>query len=91
MFDKFTGKKKKEGDIYSIPEKKYTTDIKAISKMSTKSLIELYHDQDKFITVLCEKVFVQSFSSKWRKNKLKDYHKKYNNLLKRMKLSTLKY
>lgn len=39
MFDKFTGKKKKESDIYSIPEKKYTTDIKAISKMSTKSLI----------------------------------------------------
>jgi len=45
MFEKFTGKKKKEGDIYSIPEKKFTTDIKAISKMSTKSLIELYQDQ----------------------------------------------
>lgn len=45
MFDKITGKKKKEGDIFTIPEKKYTTETKTINKMSSKSLVELYHDQ----------------------------------------------
>lgn len=40
MFEKLTGgKKKKEVDIFSIPDKKYSTDHKAISKMSTKALV----------------------------------------------------
>ena len=38
MFDKLS-KKKKEGDIYSIPDKKYATDHKVISKMSSKNLV----------------------------------------------------
>lgn len=41
MFDKLIGKKKKDIDIYAIPDKKYTTDQKKISQMGTKTLIEL--------------------------------------------------
>lgn len=51
MFDKLIGgKKRKETDLFSLPEKKYTTDIKIISKMGPKALLELYQDQEKYIS-----------------------------------------
>lgn len=53
MFEKLIGnKKKKQGDIFTIPEKKYTTDQKVIVKMAAKPLIDLYHDQEKYISSL---------------------------------------
>jgi hypothetical protein len=56
MFDKFMGKKKKEADLFHIPERKYTTDPKIIAKMGTKALQDLVSDQDKYISVLAEQV-----------------------------------
>jgi len=38
MFEKLMGKKKKEIDFFRIPEKRYTTESRIISKMSTKAL-----------------------------------------------------
>ena len=56
MFDKLIGKKKKESDWFVIPERKYTTDQKAISKMSTSALKDIYEHQEKYISLLVEKV-----------------------------------
>lgn len=39
MFDKFLGKKEKGLKIFTIPEKKYCTDGKKISKMDKKDLV----------------------------------------------------
>ena len=53
MFEKLIGnKKKKQADIFTIPDKKYTTDHKLIAKMTAKPLIDLYHDQEKYISSL---------------------------------------
>jgi len=56
MFDKLIGKKKKEVDLFHIPEKKYTTDSKIIAKMGTKALQDLLSDQEKYTTNIIEKV-----------------------------------
>lgn len=50
------GKKKKEADLFHLPERKYTTDPKIIAKMGTKALQDLVSDQDKYISVLAEQV-----------------------------------
>ena len=49
MFDKLLGKKEKGIKIFTIPEKKYTTDQKKISKMDKKDLIDLIEDMEKYI------------------------------------------
>jgi hypothetical protein len=56
MFDKLIGKKKKDSDWFVIPEKKYTTDHKAISKMSSSAFKDVYDQQEKYIALLVEKV-----------------------------------
>lgn len=56
MLEKIMGKRKKEVDIFQVPEKKYTTDQKIIGKMSLSSLKDLSIDQEKYVNVLIEKV-----------------------------------
>ena len=56
MFDKLLGKKEKGIKIFNIPEKKYCSDGKKISKMDKKDLAELTEDMEKYISVLTEKV-----------------------------------
>ena len=56
MFDKLIGKKKKESDWFVVPERKYTTDQKAISKMSSSGWKDVYEHQEKYIALLVEKV-----------------------------------
>jgi hypothetical protein len=63
MLDKLIGgKKKREADTFTIPEKKYTTDPKILSKMASKTLLEVFHDQEKYIAQLADKVLFQSSS-----------------------------
>ena len=50
------GKRKKETDVFHIPDKKYTTDQKIISKMSVGALKDLHSDQEKYVCTLIEKV-----------------------------------
>lgn len=52
------GKKKKEVDFFHIPEKKYTCDQKIIAKMGASALKDLFNDQEKYVSLLIEKVRV---------------------------------
>lgn len=38
MFDKLLGKKKKTGEIFVIPERKFISDQKTVAKLPTKNL-----------------------------------------------------
>ena len=49
-------KSKKQVDLFSIPDKKYTTDSKSLGKMSTSGLKDVVGDQEKYIGVLVERV-----------------------------------
>ena len=56
MFDKLLGKKEKGIKIFTIPDKKYCTEQKKISKMDKKDLLDLTEDMEKYIRTLTEKV-----------------------------------
>ena len=61
MFDKFLGKFKKSH--FDLPDKNFVYDSRTVSKLSSKDLILLTTDQDKYITTLLKKVTKEEFSS----------------------------
>ena len=86
MFDMLKGnRKKKEMQLFGIPEKKYTTDPKIISKMAAKALIDLYHDQEKYIAVLTEKVLILINRSSRGSNSISRRYKNGMSCYKRMR------
>lgn len=54
MFDKLLGKSKKVS--FEIPDRTFTYDSKTVSKLSSKDLILLATDQDKYISIILKKV-----------------------------------
>lgn len=60
MFEKLLGKSKKVS--FDLPEKNFVYDSKTVSKLSSKDLILLTTDQDKYITALLKKVQTKQFS-----------------------------
>jgi hypothetical protein len=55
MFDNFIAKRK-DHECFHVHDKRYISDVKAVSKMGIRGLQDLVAEQDKYISSLVDKV-----------------------------------
>jgi len=57
MLNKILGKKYQGIEVFNIPDKKFSYDIKKISKMDKDDICNEVEQMLKYINILCSKVF----------------------------------
>lgn len=87
MFDNFITNRK-DPDCFHVPDKRYVSDVRAISKMGVRGLQDLVSEQDKYISVLINNVSQDLYRFKTEKICTKGLSIRINSFNKNMKSST---